>query len=134
MSVSPIRSGVPSVGAVPSAEVRLGGARGRWVLLAAVLGSGLAGIDATVVNIALPALGRELHASFASLQWTINSYTLTLASFILLGGSLGDRYGRRCVFTVGVTWFALASALCALAPNITILIGAAPCRASEVPC
>ena len=104
------------------------------MLLAAVLGSGLAGIDATVVNIALPALGRELHASFASLQWTINSYTLNLASFILLGGSLGDRYGRRCVFTVGVTWFALASALCALAPNITILIGAAPCRASEVPC
>ena len=108
----------------PAEQVRLGEARGRWVLLAAVLGSGVAGIDATVVNIAIPALGHDLHAGFASLQWTINGYTLTLASLILLGGSLGDRYGRRRVFIAGVTWFALASALCALAPNIAVLIGA----------
>jgi MFS family permease len=94
------------------------------VLLAAVLGSALAGIDATVVNIALPAIGADLHAGFAGLQWTVNAYTLTLASFILLGGSLGDRYGRRRVFLVGVGWFALASALCALAPSIAALIGA----------
>jgi EmrB/QacA subfamily drug resistance transporter len=106
------------------AQVELGRASGRWVLVAAVLGSGLAGIDATVVNIALPALGQDLHAGFAGLQWTINGYTLTLASLILLGGSLGDRYGRRRVFLVGVTWFALASALCALAPNIQVLIAA----------
>ncbi len=107
-----------------AAQLRLEQASGRWVLLAAVLGSGLAGIDATVVNIALPAIGNNLHAGFAGLQWTINAYTLTLASFILLGGSLGDRYGRRRVFIVGVGWFALASALCALAPTIQLLIAA----------
>jgi EmrB/QacA subfamily drug resistance transporter len=94
------------------------------VLLAAVLGSGLVGIDATVVNIAIPAIGNDLHAGFGGLQWTINAYTLTLASFILLGGSLGDRYGRRRVFIIGVGWFALASALCAVAPSIQLLIAA----------
>ncbi|MDQ2747993.1 MAG: DHA2 family efflux MFS transporter permease subunit [Actinomycetota bacterium] len=106
------------------AQVRLNESPGRWVLVAAVLGSGLAGIDATVVNVALPALGRDLHAGFSGLQWTINSYTLTLAALILLGGSLGDRFGRRRVFVVGVVWFALASALCALAPTIGMLIAA----------
>jgi EmrB/QacA subfamily drug resistance transporter len=105
-----------------SDQVRLGTASGRWVLLAAVLGSGLAGLDATVVNVALPRLGRDLHAGFEGLQWTINGYTLTLASLILLGGSLGDRFGRRRVFIVGVVWFAVASASCALAPNIGVLI------------
>src|SRR5664279_3175071 len=106
------------------AQVRLGEASGRWVLVAAVLGSGLAGIDATVVNVALPSLGRDLHAGFAGLQWTLNGYTLTLAALILLGGSLGDRFGRRRVFVLGVAWFALASALCALAPTIQFLIAA----------
>jgi EmrB/QacA subfamily drug resistance transporter len=105
-------------------KVRLGQASGRWVLVATVLGSGLAGIDATVVNIALPVMGDDLHASFAGLQWTVNAYTLTLASLILLGGSLGDRYGRRRVFVVGVMWFAAASALCALAPTIETLVAA----------
>jgi EmrB/QacA subfamily drug resistance transporter len=122
MPAPPISPG--SVEPDPAGQVRLGEARGRWVVLAAVLGSGVTGIDATVVNIAIPALGRDLDAGFASLQWTINSYMLTLASLILLGGSLGDRYGRRRVFIAGVTWFALASALCALAPNIGVLIGA----------
>jgi EmrB/QacA subfamily drug resistance transporter len=98
--------------------------RGRWVLVATVLGSGLAAIDATVVNIALPAIGRDLGAGFGSLQWTINGYTLTLAAFILLGGSLGDRYGRRRVFEIGVIWFAVASALCAAAPTVELLIAA----------
>lgn len=111
-------------GSDAAALVRLRQASGRWVLTATVLGSGLAGIDATVVNIALPALGNDLHASFADLQWTINGYTLTLAAFILLGGSLGDRYGRRRVFTTGVLWFALASALCAVAPTVQTLIAA----------
>ena len=106
-----------------SAQVRLGEASGRWVLLATVLGSALAGIDATVVNIALPTIGRELHGGFSSLQWAVNAYTLTLASFILLGGALGDRYGRRRVFLVGVIWFALASALVA-ALTVGPLIGA----------
>jgi EmrB/QacA subfamily drug resistance transporter len=104
--------------------VRLGRADGRWVLTAMVLGSSMAFLDATVVNIALPTIGRELHASLAGLQWTVTAYTLTLAGLILLGGSLGDRLGRRRIFTIGVAWFALASALCGLAPGIAVLVGA----------
>jgi EmrB/QacA subfamily drug resistance transporter len=94
------------------------------VLLAAILGSGLAGIDATVVNVALPTIGRELHTSFAALQWTVTAYSLALASLILLGGSLGDRFGRRRVFLIGVSWFALASLLCGVAPSPGLLIAA----------
>ncbi len=105
-------------------QVAFGEARGRWVLLAAVLGSGVALLDSTVVNIALPTLGRDLGADFAALQWTVNGYTLTLAALILLGGSLGDRYGRRRVFVVGVAWFAVASLLCGLAPGVPTLIAA----------
>lgn len=112
----------PAAGARLS--VRLGEPAGRWVLLAAVLGSSLALVDGTVVNVALPTIGRDLNAGFAGLQWTVNGYTLTLASFVLLGGSLGDRYGRRRVFVIGITWFALASTLCGLAPSIeTLVIG-----------
>ncbi len=84
----------------------------------------MAFLDATVVNIALPTIGKDLHASLAGLQWTVTAYTLTLAGLILLGGSLGDRLGRRRIFTIGVAWFALASALCGLAPSIGVLIGA----------
>ena len=84
----------------------------------------MAFLDATVVNIALPTIGKDLHASLAGLQWTVTAYTLTLAGLILLGGSLGDRLGRRRIFTIGVAWFALASALCGLAPTIGVLIGA----------
>ena len=101
-----------------------GTAQGRWVLFATVLGSALALIDGTVVTIALPVIGRELHAGTASLQWTVNGYALTLAAFLLLGGSLGDRLGRRRVFRVGVVWFALASLLCGFAPDIRTLIAA----------
>jgi EmrB/QacA subfamily drug resistance transporter len=104
--------------------IRLGQPAGRWVLTAMVLGSSMAFLDATVVNIALPTIGKDLHASLAGLQWTVNAYTLTLAGLILLGGSLGDRLGRRRIFTIGVAWFALASALCGLAPSIGVLIGA----------
>ncbi|MGP3960439.1 MFS transporter [Nonomuraea sp. 3N208] len=103
-------------------HLELKSASGRWVLLATVLGSGLALLDSTVVNVALPFLGRDLDAGMAGLQWTINAYTLTLAGLILLGGSLGDRYGRRRIFLVGTVWFAVASALCGLAPNIEFLI------------
>ncbi|MCU1589567.1 MAG: drug resistance transporter, EmrB/QacA subfamily [Frankiales bacterium] len=106
------------------AELSLDEARGRWVLFAAVLGSALAQIDATVVNIALPHVGTDLGADFAGLQWTVNGYTLTLASLILLGGALGDRFGRRRVFVVGTIWFAVASLLCGLAPNIGTLVAA----------
>ncbi|GIJ58339.1 MFS transporter [Virgisporangium aurantiacum] len=78
-------------------------------------------LDATVVNVALPRLGADLDAGFSGLQWVVNAYTLTLAAFILLGGSLGDHYGRRKIFQVGVTWFALASVLCGLAPTVELL-------------
>jgi EmrB/QacA subfamily drug resistance transporter len=108
----------------PAGAIRLGRPDGRWVLTAMVLGSSMAFLDATVVNIALPTIGKDLHASLAGLQWTVTAYTLTLAGLILLGGSLGDRLGRRRIFTIGVAWFALASALCGLAPGITVLIGA----------
>ncbi|WP_159802946.1 MFS transporter [Arthrobacter zhaoguopingii] len=104
--------------------VRFGSASGRWLLLASILGSAIAGIDATVVNVALPAIGEEFDAPFEVLQWTITAYTLTLAAFILLGGSLGDRYGRKRVFVIGVVWFAVASLLCGLAPNAGTLIAA----------
>lgn len=104
--------------------VSMGTAAGRWVLLATVLGSGLAMIDGTVVNVALPHIGADLGAGFGGLQWIVNAYTLTLASLVLLGGSLGDHFGRRRVFLVGVIWFALASAACGLAPNTEVLIAA----------
>ena len=104
--------------------LRYGQPAGRWVLLATVLGSGMAFIDGTVVNIALPHIGGTFDADAADLQWVINAYTLTLAAFILLGGSLGDRFGRRRVFLVGAGWFAAASLLCGLAPNVETLIAA----------
>ncbi|MFE3957807.1 MFS transporter [Nocardia sp. NPDC059091] len=107
-----------------TASIRLSSGTGRWVLLATVLGSGMAMLDATVVNVALPRIGDEFGASMAGLQWTVNAYTLTLAGLILLGGSLGDRYGRRRVFLIGVVWFAVASALCGAAQDISMLIAA----------
>src|SRR5262245_32498805 len=90
---------------------------GRWVLAVAVLGSGLAFLDGTVVNVALPEIGRDLDASTSSLQWILNGYLLTLASLILLGGSLGDRLGRRRIFAIGGAVFPVASLLCAVAPT-----------------
>ncbi len=106
------------------ATIRLSTGSGRWVLLATVLGSGMAMLDATVVNVALPRIGEEFGTSMAGLQWTVNAYTLTLAGLILLGGSLGDRFGRRRIFLVGVVWFALASAICGAAQGIPMLIAA----------
>jgi EmrB/QacA subfamily drug resistance transporter len=110
----------------PSQEpaLRLASASGRWVLFATVLGSAMAAIDATVVGIALPAIGQEFHASLADLQWVVTAYTLTLAGLLLVAGALGDRYGRRRVFLVGVVWFALASVLCGLATSANVLIAA----------
>jgi len=108
-----------------SAEgVSFGSSAGRWILAVTVLGSGMAFLDGTVVNIALPDIGRDLNASTSSLQWILNGYLLTLASLILLGGSLGDRYGRRQVFVIGVGLFTLSSLLCAVAPTVELLIGA----------
>ena len=97
---------------------------GRWALAATVLGSGIAALDATVVGIALPAIGRDFHATVASMQWVINGYTLPLAGLLLLGGALGDVHGRRKVFVIGTVWFALASLACGLAPNADFLIAA----------
>ena len=97
-------------------------ATGRWVLAAAILGSGITFIDGTVVNVVLPVLQRELGASVAEAQWIVESYALMLAALILTGGSLGDRLGRRRVFAIGVVLFAVASMWCGLAPHITQLV------------
>jgi EmrB/QacA subfamily drug resistance transporter len=104
--------------------LELGTAPGRWLLLVAVLASTMAFLDASAVNVALPAIGMDLGASLSGLQWIITGYTLALASLVLLGGALGDRYGRRRVFLIGVIWFAAASIVCGLAPTTELLIAA----------
>ena len=97
---------------------------GRCILVATVLGSGMAFLDGTVVNVALPRIGEDLGAGLTGLQWTVNAYALTLAGLLLLGGALGDRMGRRRVFVAGVAGFALASLLCAVAPTEAVLVAA----------
>ena len=109
-------------GADRPTPVALGSAPGRWVLAATVGGSGMAFLDSTVVNVALPTIGREFGTSLSGLQWIINGYMLTLAALILLSGSMGDRFGRKRLFLIGVVWFALASAICAGAINLPMLI------------
>jgi EmrB/QacA subfamily drug resistance transporter len=94
------------------------------VLAATVLGAALTFIDATVVNLALPHLAADLGAGAEALTWVVNAYTLTLAALVLLGGALGDRLGRRRVYLLGIVGFAIASAACGLAPNVTTLIAA----------
>jgi EmrB/QacA subfamily drug resistance transporter len=91
-------------------------------LFVTVLGSGLVALDATAVNVALPAIAQDFGASLMGLQWIANAYSLTLAALLLLGGSLGDRYGRRRLFVLGILWFAVASLICAIAPNTPSLI------------
>ncbi|WP_371406743.1 MFS transporter [Kribbella sp. NBC_00662] len=103
-------------------RIALGTARGRWVLAATALGSGMAFLDGTVVNVALPAMGEDLNADVAGLQWIVNGYMLMLASLVLLSGSIGDRLGRRRTFVVGVIWFAVASVVCAIAPTLEVMI------------
>ncbi len=106
----------------PGPALRYASAVGRWVLAATILGSGIASLDATVVGIALPAIGRDFGVGVSALQWVVNAYTLALAGLLLLGGTLGDRYGRRRIFIVGTIWFAVASLACALAPTAGVLI------------
>lgn len=104
--------------------LEIGSAKGRWILTATVLGSGVAMLNGTDVSVALPALGRDLGADVAAMQWVFNGYMVTLAALILVGGSLGDRYGRRRVYVTGMAWFAVASLMCALAPTTEWLISA----------
>jgi EmrB/QacA subfamily drug resistance transporter len=96
--------------------------RGRWILAATILGSSMVFIDGTVVNVALPALQAKLSATSVDVQWVVESYALFLAALLLLGGSLGDHFGRRRIYGIGVVLFALASVWCGLAPNISQLI------------
>ncbi len=114
----------PSPMGAASEQLALSSARGRWVIAAMVLGSGIAMLDATVVGIALPSINRDFHGGVGTLQWVVTGYALTLAAFLLLGGALGDHYGRRRVFAIGVVWFAVSSALCGIAPTAGLLIGA----------
>ena len=95
---------------------------GPWILAATILGSSMVFIDGTVVNVALPALQSALRATLADVQWVVESYALFLATLLLVGGSLGDMYGRRKIFAAGVVLFCLASAWCGLAPTIRQLI------------
>ncbi|MBP2392737.1 MFS transporter [Aeromicrobium fastidiosum] len=104
--------------------IRLATAQGRWLLAAMILGSGMAFLDGSIVGLALPSMSSDLDAGAAGVQWIVNAYTLTLAALILVGGSLGDRLGRRRVFVAGVVLFAASSVACALAPTIEVLVAA----------
>src|SRR2546430_11005891 len=97
---------------------------GRWILAATILASSMAFIDSTVVNVALPALQTNLNATAVDVQWVIEAYSLLLSALLLVGGSLGDHYGRRRIFLIGVALFAAASAACGFPPDIHQLIAA----------
>jgi hypothetical protein len=97
---------------------------GGWILATAILGSSLAFINGTVVNVALPSIQHGLNATVSGAQWVVESYALFLAALILLGGAMGDLYGRRLIFTMGILFFATASAWCGFAPNIRHLVAA----------
>jgi EmrB/QacA subfamily drug resistance transporter len=102
--------------------LRFGSAQGRWVIATAVLGSGIAFLDSSVVNTALPHIQRTFHASLAGQQWVVTGYLLTLGSLLVVGGSLGDVFGRRRMFVFGLIGFSITSLLCGLAPNLSVLI------------
>jgi EmrB/QacA subfamily drug resistance transporter len=108
----------------PEQGLAFSSVQGRWVLAATVLGSGIAFLDSTVVNVALPHIGDDLDAGVGGLQWVLNGYLLAVSSLILLGGSLGDRFGRKRIFQLGIIVFAVASLLCAVAPNEQMLVAA----------
>src|SRR6202166_1412138 len=105
-----VRSGPTGVQCVAKART--------WILAATIIGSSMAFIDGTVVNVALPALQASFHATVVNMQWVVESYGLFLAALILVGGSLGDLFGRRLMFVIGVATFAVASAFCGAALNI----------------
>jgi EmrB/QacA subfamily drug resistance transporter len=109
---------------VACVDIAIKSVRGRGLLLGTVLGSSIAILDGSVVNVALAHIGPDLHATLGDLQWTVNAYLLPLAAFVLIGGALGDRFGRRKTFITGVVWFSAASVLCGFAPNVGVLIAA----------
>src|ERR1041385_2816795 len=113
-SKASVLSGAPSKGCDASLA--------RWILAATILASSMAFIDGTVVNVALPFLQKELNATAIGVQWVVESYALLLSALLLVGGTLGDRYGRRRIFMAGVVIFTLASAACGFSVNITQLI------------
>src|SRR5881227_73682 len=115
----PCAENVIASGAAPAAIAK---SRGRWVLAATILASSMAFIDSTVVNVALPALQTNLNATAVDVQWVVEAYSLFLSALLLVGGSLGDHYGRRKIFLIGVGIFALASAACGFAASIHQLI------------
>jgi MFS family permease len=108
--------------ATPAFPVALSQKRKRLTLAATILGSSMAFIDGSVVNIALPAIQQALHADAVSTQWIVNAYLLLLGALVLVGGSAADLYGRRRIFLVGIAVFTTASIACGLAPNITLLV------------
>lgn len=105
----------PPSGSSAAAYLELSSTRGRLTLTAVTLGSGIAILDGSIVNVALKVIGSDLDASLAQLQWVVNGYLLALASLVLVGGALGDRWGRRRIYLIGMTWFLLGSVACALA-------------------
>ncbi|HEY1572121.1 MAG TPA: MFS transporter [Pseudonocardiaceae bacterium] len=99
-------------------------ATAKGILATTIIGSGMAMLDGSVVNVALPRIGADLHGTVADLQWIVDGYLLTLAGLVLVAGALGDRYGRRRVYLIGVVWFGIASLLCGVAPDMGLLIAA----------
>jgi EmrB/QacA subfamily drug resistance transporter len=107
--------------ATGTGQIRFGTPAARWVIAAMVLGSGIVFLDGTIVNVALPAIGKALKTGVTGLQWTVDAYLVLLTALLLFGGALGDRYGRRRVFVIGLVSFTAASVACAGAPNATVL-------------
>lgn len=105
-------------------QLRYGAPAGRWVILAAVLGSGVAFLDSTVVNVALPSIAKDLGGGLSGMQWVLDGYLLTLSALLLLGGALGDLYGRKRLYMVGLVGFTSASLLCGVAPSVGFLVAA----------
>jgi MFS family permease len=106
----------------------------RLTLIATILGSTVVFLDSTIVNVALPSIGRELDAGLAGQQWVVEAYMLTMVSLLLVGGSLGDQFGRKRLFVIGLVAFGGTSILCALAPSEEFLVGARRCRGSPGRC
>jgi EmrB/QacA subfamily drug resistance transporter len=110
--------------ALPARNAQASPPNAGWILAATILASSLAFIDGSVTNVALPSIGRDLHGDAASLQWIVNAYLLPLSALLLVGGAAGDHFGRRRMLILGTTLFAAASILCALAPDLTLLLAA----------